>query len=469
MKTIIKIPPITVLTCLSVFLISCEKLVEVDVPDHKIVSETVFSDDQTAMAAMTGIYNQMFTASFSSGGGRSITLLSGLSSDNFKVTTSSPEYLEFHQNEILIANTYNQALWSSMYNIIYMANSVLEGVSNSDSLSENVHDRLLGEAKFIRGFSYFYLVNLYGSIPLLLNTDYRINSVAGRDDPDQIYAQVVLDLSDAIDLLGNEYRNGERTQVNKFVAKALLSRVYLYMGNWEQANVLSSELIAQTDTYGILEDLDQVFLANSREAIWQISPIGRGNSLIHTEEGNTFIKTTSKNTTTSLADGFMESWDSGDKRFINWIGSYNSSNEIYYYPFKYKIQYDNSGTNIREYSMVLRLAEQYLIRAEANLKSGNLTAAITDLDVLRYRAGLPLLAVTNPDLSPEGVMDIIMQERRRELFAEWGHRWLDLKRNSIATTVLENIKDNWKPSAVLYPIPEDERLKNPNLGQNPGY
>src|SRR5690606_165117 len=131
MKTLLSQLSIIATSYLTTLFISCEKFVVVEVPDHMIVCESVFGDDQSAMSAMQEVYNQLFRADFSSGGGRSVTLLSRLSSDNFKITTSSKEYLEFHGNQILIANTYNQVLWSSMYNVVYMANSILEGVSNS--------------------------------------------------------------------------------------------------------------------------------------------------------------------------------------------------------------------------------------------------------------------------------------------------------------------------------------------------
>ncbi|MEQ8420638.1 MAG: RagB/SusD family nutrient uptake outer membrane protein [Arenibacter algicola] len=471
MKTLFSKSGIIAITYFTMLLISCEKFVDVDVPDHMIVSESVFGDDQSAMSAMQGVYNQLFRADFSSGGGRSVTLLSGLSSDDFKITTSSKEYLEYHGNQILIANSYNQVLWSSMYNVVYMANSILEGVSNSRTLSGAVQQRLVGEAKFVRAFCYFYLVNLYGKVPLILRTDYKVNSLASGSDIETIYGQIVLDLNDAIELLEVGYADGERTHANKFVAKALLARVHLFQGNWENAKTLSSEIIAQTSTFGILDDLDKVFLANSKEAIWQISPLGRGTSLTHTEEGNIFIKTSLTNTAIGLSDNLMDSWEVGDRRHTNWVGRFDGSgpDETYYYPFKYKVRYDNSGGDITEYSMVLRLAEQYLIRAEANIKLGNLRAAIADLDVLRQRAGISLLADTSPNLNASDLMEIVLKERRKELFAEWGHRWLDLKRNGIATEVLGETKDNWDPTAVLYPIPEDERLKNPNLDQNTGY
>jgi hypothetical protein len=135
----------------------------------------------------------------------------------------------------------------------------------------------------------------------------------------------------------------------------------------------------------------------------------------------------------------------------------------YYYPYKYKIV---SNATISEYSMVLRLAEQYLIRAEARVQN-NLPGAIGDLNVLRARASLPALSTT---LSPAQVTTAIEHERQVELFTEFGHRWLDLKRTGRADAVLGQLKGaNWQPTDVLYPLPLTEIQTNQNLTQNPGY
>lgn len=119
--------------------------------------------------------------------------------------------------------------------------------------------------------------------------------------------------------------------------------------------------------------------------------------------------------------------------------------------------------------MVLRLAEQYLIRAEARTKLNNLSGAIKDINVIRKRAGLLLISDTKSELSKSELMDYIMYERKYELFSEWGPRWLDLKRTERASQVLKSIKPLWQDTDLFYPIPEEERIKNPNLTQNDGY
>ena len=233
------------------------------------------------------------------------------------------------------------------------------------------------------------------------------------------------------------------------------------------AEAFSGKIIAETATYGILSDLDQVFLANSREAIWQLSPIGRGSTRTNTNEGGSFIihPTFPTLSNLKLAAGMVAIFSAQDKRLSHWTAFHEGANG--HYPFKYKIR--NSTAAITEYSMVFRLAEQILIRAEALARMGHIGEAISQLDIIRARSGLELLADTDPGIGKEALIRAILEERRKELFTEWGHRWFDLKRTGSAGEVLGGSRPLWQDTDLLYPIPEGERKKNPNLGQNPGY
>lgn len=464
MKAIKKITTVCAVFMCSL-LVSCEDYLEIEAPDHKIVSETVFDSDETAESVMTGIYNQLSSASFSGGGIGSITVLSGLSGDNLMPTyeTNIP-YMEFERHEITTDNFKNAGIWSSSYNMIYLTNTILEGISNSGSISKEVEDRLTGEAKFVRAFVYFYLVNLYGEVPLVLQTGYQANSVVSRDPEAVIYEQIVNDLSDAINILGDNYTSGERIQVNRVAALSLMARVQLYLQNWGEANKYST-LAIDNGQYEILQDLDQVFLANSREAIWQLSPEGRGYGSTNTNEGSSFIIHPFFYFLAQfeLEPSLITSYSSGDQRLEHWTELHSGTGM--YYPHKYKVQFSTEDKS--EYSMVLRLAEQYLIRAEARVMLGDLSGAIQDLDVIRERAGIPTIAETNPGIGKTELLDLIIEERNKELFTEWGHRWLDLKRTGKAGDILGST--TWQDTDLLYPIPESERVKNPNLTQNNGY
>jgi len=458
---------VVVLICYSNY--SCEEFLEVEAPNNILIREEVFRTDETAKSAMKGIYNELFVAAFSNGYWNSVTFLAGLSADNLQIlSTANLPRMEFQQNEILPENELNLELWASAYNIIYMTNSFLEGLSNSEEISHELASQLEGEARFVRAFTYFYLVNLYGDVPLILTTNYKTNGLASREVVSEIYLQVIEDLEIARNYLSTDYKLGDRTQVNKYAATALLSRVHLYLENWGMAESLSSEIIEANGTYEILGNPNEVFLANSKEAIWQISPLGDDELTTHTKDGELFIIDPDLwfFATVKITEIIHSSFEVKDTRLQEWVG-YNQMLDAHYV-YKYKVWLSNQFPVV-EYSMVLRLAEQYLIRAEARLKQGNLSGAVEDLNVLRQRADVELLSETNPGFDQNTLMDLIMEERRKELFAEWGHRWLDLKRTGRAEEILGANNPLWKSTDMLYPIPAEERMKNPNLTQNPGY
>ncbi|HUH26917.1 RagB/SusD family nutrient uptake outer membrane protein [Gelidibacter sp.] len=470
MKNILNINT-TLLFLFLLFLVSaCEEFVQLEVPNHKITSETVFSNDETAKSAMTGVFNRLFNTSFSNGGSRSVTFLAGLTADNFTVTSTTVEIVEFGVNAIEASNSSNLDLWAGSYNMVFVVNAILENIAHSNTLSEKTKKSLEGQAKFVRAFTYFNLTNLYGDVPLLLRTDYHKNATAPKNDKAAVFDQIIRDLEDAITLLENDYPDGERTRPNVYAAMALLARVHLYLENWKEAEYYSSEVINQGVLYKLLKDPNDVFLANSEEAIWQISPIGWGSSFTHTNEGNLFIPSTTSTPITVLSESFMDQWtEPQDLRLTNWVQNFTSNGELFFYPYKYKIQYDASGGKINEYSMVMRLAEQYLIRAEANVHLGNLQNAITDLDKIKERAEIALISESNPHISESELLEIILGERRKEFFAEWGHRWFDLKRLEKSTILSEKPNSDWQETDIWFPIPENDRLKNPKLTQNDGY
>jgi len=140
-----------------------------------------------------------------------------------------------------------------------------------------------------------------------------------------------------------------------------------------------------------------------------------------------------------------------------------NGNQTFYYPYKYKNILSSSPT-VEDF-MILRLGEQYLIRAEASAELGNTAAALADLNVVRARAGLAAVTVS----SPAAALTAIMHERQIELFTEWGNRWYDLKRTGTATAVLSSEKTAWQANAELYPVPRTQLSVNPLLTQNPGY
>lgn len=453
----------------------CKKFVEIDPPKTDLIKATVFKSDGTAKAAIASLYAQL-VGSYASGTAGSITFISGLSSDELQNYNTTQAYTEFAGNQLTATNTQNTALWTQLYQTIFRCNSILEGLSKSTGVTPALNTQLQGEAKFIRAFAHFYLLNMYGAIPLVLTTDYRTNAVIPRTPTADVYQQIIADLKDAQGMLAPDYSfsNGERTRVNSFTASALLARVYLYKGEWSNAETQSTVVINKTDLYN-LQPADIAFLKNSKEAIWQLIR-DAGN----TNDALTFYIAPAATTPTNAAlpNSWVQSFDPTDNRRINWIAAITSGANTYYYPVKYK---NTAQAPITEYSTVFRLAEQLLIRAEARAMQNKLVgdnSAATDINAIRSRAGLTGTAAT----TQQQLLNVIENERRFELFTEWGHRWFDLKRwpskltpentgLSLVDDILKPLKPNWAKEDKLYPIPQEQILNDPAMAkaQNPGY
>lgn len=440
--------------------LSCDSL-EVDPPNYELTSELVFTDDATAEASIIGLYSSlMIDNSFASGGYQSVMMMTGLASDDFILNSPTLELNEIWNAAILPSNTWLEYyIWNPGYTGIYHTNAILKGLESA-SISEELHSHLDAEARFMRSFFYFNLLNIFGDLPLILGTDYSVNKLIPRSDTQEIYQQLIDDLIIAQEHLPTDYTfaGNERIRATKWAAKALLARIYLYTGEWEQAEAFSSEVLAQSQLYK-LEEHELVFLKNSQEAIWQLQPVATP----YTREGPTFIPAgTTAPGWASLTESLVTAFEEGDERLTHWVATLETADKIHYYPFKYKLR---SGTDLLEYSMVLRLAEQVLIRAEARAQLGKTEAALEDLNAIRARSGLAALEILDQGL----LLEAIYQERRTELFSEWGHRWFDLKRSGRAAEFLPPLKPLWTPESMLFPIPEKEMRNNPKLTQNPGY
>lgn len=449
---------ILILTVVSIT--SCSKLIKIDQPINFITSDKVFTDSGSAISALNGLYIRMDgNASFAT---NLVNVTAALSSDELTYSGTAPEYIEFANNTLDAANSYVSSLWA--YNIIYQANTIIENASQSKTLSQSLKAKMTGTAKFIRAFYYFYLVNMFGDVPLVTSPDYTKTALIPRTSTDSIYNQIIADLNDAASKLTSEYDgNFNKGGITSWAAKALLARVYLYQKEWQEAFAQSNAII-NSGIFHLEPNLDNVFLANSSGAIWQLAPLdGQG----FTSEGNIFIPNTGLIPQYQISDTLLHSFEPGDKRLTQWIGETNVNGLDYFFPYKYKVR-SGTGTST-EYYMIFRLGEQYLIRAEAEAELGQIQDALEDLDSIRHRAGLPLYSNNGFNYSETDVLQLVEKERQHELFVEWGHRWFDLKRTGQVNAVLSSIKAGWKPAASLYPIPNTQILRNSNLKQNPGY
>jgi hypothetical protein len=442
-------------------LMSCSDFIQVDTPIDRIVESTVFSNDSYAISAVTGIYSDLSKDGFASGTQTSITMLAGMSADDFEIYTTDADYTQFYNNSLIPGNINVAGLWSSCYATIYSANSVIEGLTSTSGVTPPVKNQLIGEAKFLRAFAHFYLTLMFGAVPIINTTDVNTTRTLQRSSQQDVLLQIERDLVDARDALPDSYSpyGNERIRATKYAAAALLARLYLYKGDWQRAEVESSRVIDKVELYELLDDPTTVFLKNSKEAIWQLVPRTQT-----TAESNAFVFS-GKPILVSLNDDLIATFEHNDIRRTKWIAQTTSNQDVYYYPAKYHA----IGTSVNiEYSMVLRVAEQYLIRAEARAKQNKLTSnesAESDINAIRNRAGL---SDTDGSTSEDFLAEIEGQ-RRLEFFAEWGHRWFDLKRTNQASNVLQSIKPFWQSTSILYPLPKYELVNNRSLSQNDGY
>ncbi|MFD2888512.1 RagB/SusD family nutrient uptake outer membrane protein [Chitinophaga cymbidii] len=469
------------------FCSACKKLLTVPPPVNQVTAEQVFSTDLQANSAMAGIYVSMLgpggaTDNFANG---LTTRMAALSSDELitiYLGLNIPFAL-FNTNKITgEGSVESNMIWSSLYATIYGANAVIDGVATSTSsrLTEPARKQFAAEAKCIRAFCYFYLVNFFGDAPLVLVADPLTVAAMPRTPVRQVYEQIIRDLEDAQADLPPDYSvsGGKRIRVNKWAATALLARAYLFLGDYGNAAAEATKVIDNTALYELEDDPNRSFLTDSREAIWQLAQnVNDGLAGNATMEGYNLLPFGVAGVATYLSDQLLTAFEPGDQRREKWVDTirfgFTGPPALYHYPAKYKTGPVNRviGGVATEYYMLLRLAEQYLIRAEARAHGapGGPAGAIADLNIIRDRADIPDLPET---LADTALLDAVAKEWQTEMFCEWGHRWFNLKRTGKAREVLSAIamKQPWEGDyQLLYPLPRQNTHEAGRLVQNPGY
>jgi starch-binding outer membrane protein, SusD/RagB family len=448
----------------------CKKHLEVPLPIDQLATPAVFTSKATILAAADGMYNRM-------GQG----LLQGNVS-RFSYWISDEGLLEpvpgDAVGDLIRANIVeaNSSLipWSWFYPAIYSANEIMERLPavSTDIMPANEKNALLGAARYVRAATHFTLTNLWGPIPLTLTTNAQTNIENQRTPVETVYQSIVEDLLAAVELLpATVNTTNSKTVHNKLQAQALLAKVYLYLGRWSEAEAAATAVIS-SGQYQLVTGVNNVFKRGSREAIfsWGASSIGLlfENRAV---QGWLTLPATSGQATTQychIPTNMLANFETGDQRNISGNWTINLFNRT----FSNKYLYNSAAlaatiaANPQDY-IYQRLAEIYLIRAEARAKQNNISGAAADINLVRQRAGL---GATPASAQPE-MLTAIEKERITELFYE-NHRWFDLKRTGRLNEVLGNLswkKDNYKPYMELMPIPVSELIANPRIQQNTGY
>jgi hypothetical protein len=471
----VRVPAILSLLIVLLLDTGCKKYLTIPLPVDNIAGSDAYSTDEIAAGVLNFVYISLEGASIA--GSQGVPYYSGLYTDELQPTNTANATLKG-----LYSNSVNSGMvggfWFLWYPKIYTANTTIEAMKSS---SLSMKNQWYGESLFIRALAYFYLTNLYGDVALALTSDYKVNNDLGRASKSDVTKQIIADLVQARSLLSADYIDykgnvvTDRARPNKAAASALLARVYLYAGDWANAEALADSVIGNS-AYA-LETLSNVFLAASKENIWGVLP-PQGSAYVTPDPAAYRITAGSSPTASgvavTLSPQLLNSFEANDARYTNWVGVSTvtagnpATSTNYYFANKYKVK-NTSGNPPVETLVVLRLAEQYLIRAEARARQNNLSGAISDINVIRTRAGLPpTSATTQPD-----ILAAIQQERRVEFFTEGGHRFFDLKRTGNIDAVMGIVSPQkgsaWSSFMQYWPIPVSETQANPNLTQTSGY
>lgn len=462
MKQILKYKNLKVafLNLLVILTLGCESFIEVELPDSQLTGDIVFNDLNSAESAMTSIYSQLSNNVLVCGNSKGLSILLGNYTDELQsYNTNIPEHL-FFQNNLISTNATVSTVWNDSYNLIYAANAIIEGLENSTMISTSDKERLIGESLFIRAYIHFHLVNLFGEIPYVATTNYNTNASIGKLPISQIYTLMIDDLEQSKGLMPSNIQNQFKVRPNIATVKSLLARIHLFSQNWDSAETEASSVI-NSGNFVWVDELEDVFLKNSTGTIWQLM---RNQEGLPTHDAQSFVFTMGPPPNRSLSSNLMNAFEPNDLRREYWVGNVNGTGETWHYPFKYK-QSLVEGTS-SEYSILFRLEELFLIRAESRIHLGDLEGAKNDINKIRTRASLSNTVAE----TVEQLTDAVIQERRVEFFSELGHRFFDLKRTNRLDSSLSPIKLGWNSTDSLWPIPDSELLLNPNLlPQNTGY
>ena len=429
------------------FFTSCKKYLE-EIPDDALASQNAIVDVSTARAAIIGAYDGV--QGYYAG---NYPTLGTMPADNVVFNGTLSQYLQLDQNAIPADNVTTVATYQGIYKTINTVNSVIADVPglNDPLLSEAEKNKILGEAYFIRALGYFDLGRGWGGVQLQLKPTTDLSSAKGikRSTLSQIYDQVLADLIQAETLLPDDATTRNRAQ--KSTARALRARLHLYRGEWASAEKYATQVILNTK-YRLTPAYAGFFTAPflSTESIFELtfSPNDKNsfwNLWYPSSAGGQFTLKPSATFVSKVTD---PSIGGGRKALIAGTS-----------PDSYGVLY-NTTSSSTDPSYVIRLAEMYLIRAEARAQLEDYTGALEDLNVIRSRAGVPDFS----SLSKVDILKAIEDENSIE-FAFEAHRWFDLVRTRRAGEVLGITNQNY----WLFPIPLSDVLSDPDVIQNPGY
>lgn len=435
---------------------SCDSILEPKPIDVQ-TNDVVLNEPQDVANVEVGLYSAFRTIA-------PATVIAGdFTADNLIHQGTFSQYRELGTKRISSANASVATLWTAIYNTVYIANFIMERLPTIPGVPAAERSRVMGSAHFLRGYAYFIALFSYGGVPQVLTTDIETNRNIPRASREAILDLIVADYNEALNLLPDEIGPA---YAGKYTVRAALARLNLYLGNWSDAETFATAVI-DSDLYQLEPNFSNLVNTDfTNEAILEVGYTLTDDPGSSTNIGlNNLFRSRREIIPSNEVVVALGSSESGD-RFSSMtfeLADLNGSDNGWSVA-KYGTA-DQDNNNV----VVFRLAEMYLIRAEARAQLDKVSgdnSAQSDINVLRARAHAP--AITS--VSKTQMIRLIEEERRYELAFE-GHRWYDLVRTGRASAVMSAFSPNWRDVYELWPIPQGELQTNPALvgNQNPGY
>ena len=438
--------------------IGCDDLLNL-APKSEVGANGFYRNDDEVESAVIAIYDGLQAIP------EREFALTEMRSDNTKTKSSEGQFAQFERFEVEPTNGIVANHWAFNYNVIFRSNTVLENLGVVVNTSKR--NQFEGEAKFNRALAHFNLVRGFGDVPLVdrvvepTDTDYFT-----RDDAEVVYDAIIADLEDAVTFLPAK-ANTDFGRANSGAAKALLSKVYLHTEDYGLAETLLEDLINGTE-YSLVPNYREVFYNEGNDEI--IFAIPYINDDADESQDFSFEMTAGgvRSGLNYLTNDFIQAIDPNDTEREPVLRNPNNNAEVG--------KFITSSANVRFGGndwIVLRLADVYLMHAEAIMAGSSSTqsiSAIQSYNAVRDRVGLSTLA---EDGSATLTLEELMAERRIELAFE-NHRLYDLVRTGLAIQEIgafaSSLGYSFSPNDLLLPIPQSERnVSEGLLTQNPGY
>ncbi len=456
---------------ITLFFVSCSDSFLDLTPQQEVSDKEALTNIEDYKSSITGVYNEISNSDYY---GRYMFLIPDVMADDVKQNSQANRIIFYAEHVVNVSDANASDTWTDMYQAINATNNIINSEVDVPAAVQSEQDHIIGEAHALRGLIYFDMVRMYAQhytftsgashpgVPLTLT--FNPENKPARNTVKEVYDQVISDMTKAISLMESNSRSGNSNTLSSLSVKALLSRVYLYKEDWNNAEAMATAVI-ESGEYSLISNdsyLDLWTNDNSSESIFEISMTesdnvgGNGIGGLYIKDG--FGDYLPSNDVVSL-------YDPADVRLgVFTVDDFLSGD---YAPFRMEKYPDNNGfDNVK----VIRLAEVYLIRAEARAEIGtNIAGAQQDLDQVAQRA-----VATTPNNTDTGqdLKDAIFLERRLELCFE-GQRLWDLmrKKQDIVRTQCTSLTCliPYGSDSVILPIPQIETDINPNIEQNPGY